>query len=633
MELIKLHIENFGKLSNFDYEFSNGLNVIKQENGYGKTSFADFIKAMFYGMEDKRTTKVLLDRKKYMPWQGGAYGGFIDFKINNRQYRIERFFSNKEAEDSFCLYDLTTNLQSYDYSKNIGEEIFKLNKEAFERSIFITGENVETSMNDSINAKLGNILESENDINTSEKAIKILDDAIKFYKKTGNRGEINDTISKKIELEKKLEQNRIDEKILNERKREINEINIKSREIKKEQNTYKQLLSDLIHEETRMAKSQQYSMILKNYQEANNKLLAFKAHYDEEDELQDKISSNQSKIDSIKLKIEEKEKIIMKNKKINTFIITILIVIFISLIITLVTKNRFLIINIISFILLSIIYISRIFFIINLKNTYQNYKKEKENYQNLSQTLFIMRDKQLNDRNIELEKLKIEYDEKLKLKNQFETENNVSELKNIYCNSLNVNKDEIENKIKKLDYSINTLLDEKSYKQNQIYILENNLDATYEIENDLQELCFEIDDMKNNYDILIKTKSYLERAKEQFSSHYMGLMKKNFLENINILNIDNINIDIDINLKPQLNAYGSSKDIRFLSTGYKDLVYICMRMSLIKALFEEETPFIVLDDPFVNLDENKIHNASNLLKGISNKYQIIYFTCHKSRVL
>ena len=44
MKLIKCHIENFGKLSGYDYEFKDGLNTIKEDNGYGKTTFASFIK-------------------------------------------------------------------------------------------------------------------------------------------------------------------------------------------------------------------------------------------------------------------------------------------------------------------------------------------------------------------------------------------------------------------------------------------------------------------------------------------------------------------------------------------------------------------------------------------------------------
>ena len=45
--------------------------------------------------------------------------------------------NRKEAEDTFKLYDLSTNLESKDYSENIGEEIFKINKSGYERSTYI----------------------------------------------------------------------------------------------------------------------------------------------------------------------------------------------------------------------------------------------------------------------------------------------------------------------------------------------------------------------------------------------------------------------------------------------------------------------------------------------------------------
>lgn len=53
MKLCSLHIENFGKLSNYDHVFTDGLNVIKHENSWGKTTLATFLKAMFYGMEKR----------------------------------------------------------------------------------------------------------------------------------------------------------------------------------------------------------------------------------------------------------------------------------------------------------------------------------------------------------------------------------------------------------------------------------------------------------------------------------------------------------------------------------------------------------------------------------------------------
>ena len=336
MKLLKCHIENFGKLSGYDYEFHDGLNTIKENNGYGKTTFASFIKAMFYGMEAKRNTKVLIDRKKYVPWQGGAFGGNIEFEINGKRYKIERFFGKKEADDTFKLYDLETNLESSDFSQNIGEEIFNINKEAYERSTFISGQNIETAMNDSINAKLGNILENENDVNTSEKAIKVLDEAIKNYKKTGDRGEIREKISKKAKLEEKLEQSRIDEKKLEEIKEKYDLIKRKQKEQEEEKENLNKLLNLKIQEETKQAKIENYKILQNNLNETRKSLEQTEKFFEEGIPTDDEIDTLIEKCfliekykvelknnESSMLETEENKKLkeIFENKKISEEII------------------------------------------------------------------------------------------------------------------------------------------------------------------------------------------------------------------------------------------------------------------------------------------------------------------------
>ena len=51
MQILRIHIENFGKLHDFDMEFREGLNHINAANGWGKSTLAAFLKAVFYGLE------------------------------------------------------------------------------------------------------------------------------------------------------------------------------------------------------------------------------------------------------------------------------------------------------------------------------------------------------------------------------------------------------------------------------------------------------------------------------------------------------------------------------------------------------------------------------------------------------
>ena len=83
MKLIACHINNFGKLSDLNINFNDGVNVINQPNGWGKSTLAAFLKAMLYGFDTKKEPGAFeRERKLYKPWQGGTYGGELDFEAD-----------------------------------------------------------------------------------------------------------------------------------------------------------------------------------------------------------------------------------------------------------------------------------------------------------------------------------------------------------------------------------------------------------------------------------------------------------------------------------------------------------------------------------------------------------------------
>ena len=631
MKLIKCHIENFGKLSNYDYDFHDGLNTIKEDNGFGKTTFASFIKAMFYGLESKRNTKVLIDRKKYEPWQGGKFGGNIEFELQGKKYKIERFFEKKEVDDTFKLYDLSTNLETDDFSQNIGEEIFKLNKEAYERSTFISGQNMEVSMNDSLNAKLGNILENENDINSSEKAINALDEAIKRYKKTGGRGEINEAILEKTKLEKKLENSKIDEKTLEERKISLESIKKQLAEKMVLQENLRKELKSINEEESKKAKLEHYTLLKNQLEESKKSIIEFADKDKVDADLNEKIEYNKNKLENIDNKIEIIANKLKQNKKIGLSSLAIATIIAIIAVILYIKKLTTVGICLsVICLIFAFVFVVYSVLIAKTKGKLERKKLEKENLEDTAKTLNSIYEKQQVEREAELNKLNNDYELKQQNMQVFEQQNNIEELSSYTPKTIEVSKDEIEKQLNNLNAEINKLNDEKNYIQNQIEVLEASID-TFETENEIDEITENIEIMKQNLSVLEKTKKYLSIAKEQFSSHYLKGMQDSFIKNLEILNGSKMEVNLDVNLNAEVNENGSNKKIDFLSTGYKDLIYICMRLSLIESLFEDEKPFIILDDPFVNLDEEKIENAMKLIKTKAEEYQIVYFVCHECR--
>jgi len=184
------HIAQFGKWKDADFSFSPGKNSFLWENGYGKTSFIYFFKLMFYGVSgDRKQDLEENDRKHYMPFQGASFGGRIIFRIGEKRYRLERSFGLKKSEDSFRLFDEDSGKESKDYSENIGEELFSLDAESFQRVCMISHEDLHFSMNSRMHAKLGNVAEDQEDMKKFQQVQTILKDGINALspnRRTGN---------------------------------------------------------------------------------------------------------------------------------------------------------------------------------------------------------------------------------------------------------------------------------------------------------------------------------------------------------------------------------------------------------------------------------------------------------------
>ncbi len=166
MKLISCHIENFGKLQNFDYSFDQEKSIIHEDNGWGKSTLATFIRVMFYGFKGENKRNIIdNERKRYKPWQTGNYGGSIVFSVNEKEYRLERQFGEKKSgTDYFALYDNYLNLKSDDYSTNIGEELFGIDIESFMRTVFIAQQDCGTEVTPNISAKIGNVSDQTADM-------------------------------------------------------------------------------------------------------------------------------------------------------------------------------------------------------------------------------------------------------------------------------------------------------------------------------------------------------------------------------------------------------------------------------------------------------------------------------------
>ena len=154
------------------------------------------------------------------------------------------------------------------------------------------------------------------------------------------------------------------------------------------------------------------------------------------------------------------------------------------------------------------------------------------------------------------------------------------------------------------------------------------------LENEAGELRTRLAQEKAALDTILSAQKYLKTAKEQFSGRYLERMKAGFARYLSRLcGEEGISATMDGNFAVKLRRAGVSRTPEAMSTGWRDMISLCARLALVDALFEEETPFLVLDDPFVNLDDEVATRASVLLDEAAARYQVLYLTCNSSRAL
>lgn len=54
-------------------------------------------------------------------------------------------------------------------------------------------------------------------------------------------------------------------------------------------------------------------------------------------------------------------------------------------------------------------------------------------------------------------------------------------------------------------------------------------------------------------------------------------------------------------------------------------------MALVDSLFKNEDSFVIMDDPFMSLDDDNMQKALVMLDKIADDRQVIYLVCSNSR--
>lgn len=209
MKIKSVNIAAFGGLKNKVIDFSDGFNVVYGDNENGKTTVMSFIKMMFYGSGRASAQITKNARKKYMPWDGSAMAGSIDFELKGKNYRLEREFRSSDSTDKVALCDLDLGTREA-VSPDIGVKLLGLTSAAFERSVFIGQMGFpekDAAAEGEINSKLSNIVTTgDESVSFNTVSARLEKAKTSLMSKSGRAGEYDKNIKRIEELLKRAEE-------------------------------------------------------------------------------------------------------------------------------------------------------------------------------------------------------------------------------------------------------------------------------------------------------------------------------------------------------------------------------------------------------------------------------------------
>ncbi len=738
MRLIECYIENFGKLSKKSISFKSGLNTILEDNGWGKSTLVAFIKAMFYGMPgDGRGSKDIEknERKRYAPWQGGAYGGALKFSIGKKEYRIEREFGKSDKDDSFKLYDALTNKESNDYTLEIGKELFEINEEGFMRTVLLSDKALEREIKDkSIHTKLSNLVGVDGDVGNFEIAQKRLEMQRKVYSPRSKSGIITATENLIKEQNQRLAEAQraergaleIEDEIAGVGK-EISLLETKEREekrksaaIMKRDGEIKLLREKKGAIDDARIQLESYEAFFKNglpTHEAIDEHMAAKRECDAYNGTDtgsylpytfDEIKSDNERFRGFAFDFDRCEKELYEAKEKgdnaktdepNTKDTRGLIYIILALCIALTGILLGLLVKPILF-TVCIAAVFPVCLLLTAKKSPESAGAQHENDTalTLEKRLVQLKDeldgimakydlsgsyqyakKRLDDMvldaRVNLEEIKKAeratnaikekrkkvadfvalyptssvdpLSEIMHMLRQYEyTKMMLERAKNSYdefCRTHNIHEleseikndgEDFEGELKEIEAKLRDLRGKKA-------VLERDLCETSRLADEADAIATYIDELnerlvkeKDTLDTITEAARMLDLAKDSLVSKYIGSTKTAFNKYLSAIGIGEVeikDIELDTSFEVKKNDMGKKREKESYSRGTQDAYNLALRLALIDALYESESPFIILDDPFAYLDDKKQKSALKTIKALSKEKQIIYLTCTEAR--
>ena len=669
MRLIRCYIEQFGGLSQYALDLSPGLTVVQEPNGFGKTTLAEFIRAMFYGFPARAGKSLDRNlRKKYLPWQGGTCGGNLVFEYQGSRYRLERTFGDTPRQDTFALYDEDTGLKSDRFTRDVGLELFQLDGDSFLRSAYLPQAAPGSLATDSIRAKLGDLVEDTNDVNNFESAVAALKkrrSALAPYNH-GRGGSIAEAERAVSSLQEELAQSADLDQEMERRTEEIAALEEEKRQREAEREEVRARIIDASEAAARKAVAGEYGRMRQQLQEAQEAFSQVREKYPGDLPEEREVSAlfpifarlEALEEERVRRYGDEADDGETPGARVRVWPVYVLAA---AGLVSVLTGAVLLSVGASlsggAALALGVILLTGCVPMV-VAGVSRRREREAENLRLADEDRRLDTDRAACQQTIRVfsRRYQVELDNRTTLQElrddvrfcaeqgrrlrelDQQTEAFFQAHESIlaplvpegYQEPEEQDIEALKAQEAQLSRTLSGLAGDALEQRKTLQELRARADRVPEREDALETWRERLDTDRRRLNQLDTAVELLQKAKDSLSQRYLGPVRENFDRYVARLGGEaGSSIDTDLNVLTERS--GAARELACFSAGQTDLLMLCMRLALVDALYQKEKPFLILDDPFVNLDDQRTAEALSLLRELSQERQILYLICNSSR--
>ena len=235
----------------------------------------------------------------------------------------------------------------------------------------------------------------------------------------------------------------------------------------------------------------------------------------------------------------------------------------------------------------------------------------------------------------QVQKQKLKQD---KIQNQIDAlksnlQNDLSELKS-YAKNKTKNQNDLANlrlKISSVHENINHLQEKTVEIKVKMENLANST-AVFEEKQKLANLKAKLKNLSIEYLANLFTAKWIGRALDLASNERFPKMLVTAKEYLRLLTNNRYN-NIEFGKKITVTRFDSKKiEVQYLSRGTSEQLYFALKLAFVQQIQDEINLPILIDDSFVNFDDQRVNEIEKLLQAIAGSNQVLIFTAQTSLV-